>query len=110
MNGRRGCGRIVPVLPSAVEGSRGSYLKGFAAGSLDCARDDEVAARGDHKGLLDPPFERVSPTELKIYLDVALMLFGRAGGVERNAGRFIARMHHSVLEQILLDFFATDIG
>jgi glyoxalase family protein len=31
-----------PVIPSKVEGSRGSYLKGSAAGSLDFARDDRV--------------------------------------------------------------------
>jgi cysteine sulfinate desulfinase/cysteine desulfurase-like protein len=29
-----------PAIPSTVEGSRGSYLEGFAAGSLDSARDD----------------------------------------------------------------------
>ena len=28
-----------PVIPSAVEGSRGSYLEGFAAGSLESGRD-----------------------------------------------------------------------
>src|SRR4030095_12351237 len=33
-------GKISSVIPSTVEGSRGSYLEGFAAGSLDCARDD----------------------------------------------------------------------
>ena len=31
-----------PVIPSGVEGSRGSYLKGSAAGSLDFARDDLI--------------------------------------------------------------------
>src|SRR5438132_6510698 len=34
-----------PVIPSEVEGSRRSYLKGFAAGSLDSARD---AGGGEH--------------------------------------------------------------
>jgi cysteine desulfurase len=29
-----------PVIPSATGGSRGSYIEGFAAGSLDSARDD----------------------------------------------------------------------
>jgi cysteine desulfurase len=29
-----------PLIPSASEGSRGSYLEGFAAGSLDSTRDD----------------------------------------------------------------------
>ena len=43
-----------PVIPSAVEGSRGSYLEGFAAGSLECARDDlrtlvDVASFAAHK-------------------------------------------------------------
>jgi glyoxalase family protein len=31
-----------PVIPSEGEGSRGSYLKGSAAGSLDVARDDRI--------------------------------------------------------------------
>src|SRR5438105_9073965 len=48
--------------------------------------------------------------DLKTNLHVALVLFGCARGVERNVGHCIARLHHSVLEQILLDFFAADIG
>src|SRR6266480_3632918 len=35
-------GSFVLVIPSAAEGSRKSYLKGFATGSLDCARDDLI--------------------------------------------------------------------
>jgi cysteine desulfurase len=42
-----------PVIPSTVEGSRGSYLEGFAAGSLDSARDDvslvDAASFAAHK-------------------------------------------------------------
>src|SRR5882724_828110 len=34
-------GSFVRVIPSEAEGSRTSYLKGFATGSLDFARDDE---------------------------------------------------------------------
>jgi hypothetical protein len=30
----------ITVIPSEVEGSRGSYLEGFTSGSLDFARDD----------------------------------------------------------------------
>jgi cysteine desulfurase len=33
-------GKISSVIPSTVEGSRGSCLEGITAGSLDCARDD----------------------------------------------------------------------
>jgi cysteine desulfurase len=33
-------GKLAPVIQSEAEGSRGSSLEAFAAGSLDCARDD----------------------------------------------------------------------
>src|SRR5438874_8796274 len=60
------------------------------------------------KGLLDSPLG-VSLTELKTNLNVALVLLGRTRRVERSVGYCIARLHNSVLEQILLDFFAADI-
>jgi len=34
------------IIPSEVEGSRGRYLRAFAAGSLDCARDDGLRCCG----------------------------------------------------------------
>jgi hydroxymethylbilane synthase len=43
------------VVLSAVEGSRGSHLKDFAAGSLDCARDDRTKGR---KGIFTAELER----------------------------------------------------
>jgi hypothetical protein len=42
----------IAVIPSEAEGSRGSYLKDFAAGSLDFPRDDGLGLRGPHVGVL----------------------------------------------------------
>jgi hydroxymethylbilane synthase len=70
------------VIPSAVEGSRGSYLKGSATGSLDFARDDRLAGR---KGIFTAELERAlldkridvavhSAKDLPSEMDGALMI------------------------------------
>jgi tRNA dimethylallyltransferase len=51
---------FVTVIPSGVEGSRGSYLKGFAAGSLDSARDDGVLLVRDRADLYQRINDRVN--------------------------------------------------
>src|SRR5213595_667726 len=51
---------FVTVIPSGVEGSQGSYLKGFAAGSLDSARDDGVLLVRDRADLHRRINERVN--------------------------------------------------
>jgi tRNA dimethylallyltransferase len=48
------------VIPSGAEGSRGSYLKGFAAGSLDSARDDGVLLLRNRDDLYQRINERVN--------------------------------------------------
>ena len=48
------------VIPSGAEGSRGSYLKGFAAGSLGSARDDGVLLVRDRDDLYQRINERVN--------------------------------------------------
>ncbi len=51
---------FVTVIPSGVEGSRGSYLKGSAAGSLDSAQDDGVLLVRDRDDLYQRINERVN--------------------------------------------------
>ena len=51
---------FVTVIPSGVEGSRGSYLKGFAAGSLDSARGDGVLLVRDRADLYQRINDRVN--------------------------------------------------
>ena len=51
---------FVTVIPSGVEGSRGSYLKGFTAGSLDSARDDGVLLVRDRADLYQRINDRVN--------------------------------------------------
>jgi tRNA dimethylallyltransferase len=51
---------FVTVIPSGVEGSRGSYLKGFAAGSLDSTWDDGVLLVRDRADLYRRIDERVN--------------------------------------------------
>jgi tRNA dimethylallyltransferase len=48
------------VIPSEAEGSRGSYLKGFAAGSLGSAQDDGVLLVRDRADLYQRINERVN--------------------------------------------------
>ena len=48
--------------------------------------------------------------KLEIHLHVAFVLLRRAGGVQRNLGHCIARLHNAVLDQVLLYFFAANIG
>jgi hypothetical protein len=47
----RGAFAACSVIPSEVEGSRGSNLKARAAGSLDFARDDKMGLElpGEHR-------------------------------------------------------------
>ena len=51
---------FVTVIPSGVEGSRGSYVKGSAAGSLDSAQDDGVLLVRDRDDLYQRINERVN--------------------------------------------------
>jgi len=50
----------VTVIPSGVEGSRGNYLKDFAARSLDSARDDGVLLVRDRADLYQRINDRVN--------------------------------------------------
>ena len=69
-----------PVIPRKVEGSRGSYLKGSAAGSLDVAPDDRIG------GFAAPTLEVRNPEKTEKLLTEVLGFEFVAG--ENNRRRF----------------------
>ena len=61
-----------PVIPSGVEGSRGSYLKGSAPGSLDFARDDGSPSARAIRGFAAPTLEVRNPEKTEKLLTEVL--------------------------------------
>jgi glyoxalase family protein len=74
------------VIPSDVEGSRGSYLKGSAAGSLNFARDDRLPSERAIRGFAAPTLEGRRPDQTEKLLTEILGF--EFVGEENNRRRF----------------------
>jgi glyoxalase family protein len=74
------------VIPSNAEGSRGSYLKDSATGSLDFARDDRLPAERAIRGFAAPTLEVRKPEKTE---DLLTEILGfEFVGEENNRPRF----------------------
>src|SRR5438477_4778481 len=87
------------AIPGEVEGSRGSYLKGSAAGSLDVARDDRIS------GFAPPTLEVRKPEETEQLLTEILGFEFVAE--ENNRRRFRGRGSNASAE---IDLVSSEAG